>query len=263
MLHLGIGMVRAGAPGGGSVPFRPEAQTVIAAMTTPPTEQRQGEINALVAALQDAAVWNRIGVLYVFAAHDQQAALINWKDPAGTPALATGSPPFTVDRGFVGDNTAAHIDTQVAWNAVPGLTQDDAHMGVYASISVGSATVAGQVTGANATISRNAGAFATRLHNAAAGNGGMIGTTPLHLCMSRAASTGYDRYVDGAFDTTHTVASEAPSTANLTGLRSNTAFAPSNVSLRAMHAGASLSAGQAAAMAGAIAAYMAAVGANA
>ena len=56
-------------------------EAIAAAFTTPPTTARKNLIDAAVVALKSAGVWTKLDALYLFAAADSQAAIINWKAP--------------------------------------------------------------------------------------------------------------------------------------------------------------------------------------
>lgn len=88
-----------------------EAATVAAAMSTPPTDARKAAIDALVGTLKTAGVWTALDILYVLAAADSQAALLNWKNPATFTAVPVNSPTFVADRGFTGDGAASRVRT--------------------------------------------------------------------------------------------------------------------------------------------------------
>lgn len=244
-------------------PFAAETLAVVAAMTAKPSDDRQRKIDALVKALVAAGVWSKMGVLYIFAAADAQASLLNWKAPAGTAALATNSPAFTADRGYVGDGTAAYIDTQQVWNVIPGVGQDSAHLGVYAFYGAASTANTSGLAGVGTVgVGRSAGNMISRMNATTATTSDAVPAVGTHLCASRASSAGYERYIDGAAVTAAVVASATPSAANLTALRRDAGYAPSPTSVRALHAGSALTAGEVLAARNAIQAYMAAVGAQ-
>lgn len=112
-----------------------ETDALIARMTTAPTTARETAINTLIKGLKDNGLWAKMDLLYVMAAHDEQAALLNWK---GSSFNATNSRmTFTTDWGF-GENTG------LSPNSAPGMTtgwnsQNDAvqftdnsmHIGVW------------------------------------------------------------------------------------------------------------------------------------
>lgn len=106
-----------------------EATALVARFSTPPTTQRKGQINALIAALKQSGVWSKLEVFYVLAAADSQAALLNWKANASN-LTATSSPTFAADRGYTGNGTSSYLSISGGWT--PSLmTQNDAHVSVY------------------------------------------------------------------------------------------------------------------------------------
>jgi len=109
--------------------FDTDAQAIFAAFTTPPDGARKTLINDYVLALKVASVWDSLLGLYVFAAADSPAALINWKSPGTFNATLTNSPTFTQDRGFTGNGTSAYIDTNFTPSTDGGAvyTQNSAH----------------------------------------------------------------------------------------------------------------------------------------
>jgi hypothetical protein len=85
----------------------PDAMRVINAMTTQPSAARRDLIHRTVRLLKATVVWYTMDIIYYMAAHDEQAAKLNWKNP-GTYSLFVDSDTggsasditFTVDRGF-------------------------------------------------------------------------------------------------------------------------------------------------------------------
>ena len=103
-LALGLGL-----PAGAGAVRDPDAAAIMAAMAVPPGEVRAGQVDRLVTALKGCGVWQKLDSLFVFAAHNEQAARIDWKQPARV-AVAHGDPVFEPDRGWAFDGTA-YVDT--------------------------------------------------------------------------------------------------------------------------------------------------------
>lgn len=251
-----------GLQGGGLV-LDAATRTLLAAMTTQPTRSRKVAIDDMVAALKVGGVWSKLGFLYVFAAADSQAALLNWVSP-GITATATSSPTFTVDRGYTGNGSSALINSNYANNALANYTQNNCHVGAYVLWGGGADGPAIGNGGAASyfSIIRTGGALATRMQNTTETIGAAIDNGPNHVMMSRSSGATYTPYVNGAAQSSVTQTSAALASQNFSGLRNLTSYASSNVSLRAMHAGGALTAGQVTALYNAINAYMTAVGAN-
>lgn len=87
-----------------------EALAVFAAFTTPPDTTRKGHINTAIEALKTAGVWTKLDGLYLFAAADSQAALINWTVPGTRNASLVDVPTFAADRGFTTDGVNDSIN---------------------------------------------------------------------------------------------------------------------------------------------------------
>ncbi|MCJ8335736.1 MAG: hypothetical protein MJH10_16110 [Epibacterium sp.] len=117
-----------------------EAETYVNAMTVEPNDTRKGHIDTLVGGLKTDGLWSKIGLLYLLAAHDAQAGRLNAKTPASHALVNDGSAPtFTTDRGFTTDNTNM-LDTGLAENALPSVSETDCHMAVYVNDNTSSGT---------------------------------------------------------------------------------------------------------------------------
>lgn len=88
----------------------PDALSIIAAMSDAPDEARRNAINTLVEALKAAGTWPKRDLIRVYAAHDEQASRVDWKDPTQV-GTTTGTLTFTVDRGQQSDGSTGRIDT--------------------------------------------------------------------------------------------------------------------------------------------------------
>lgn len=119
----------------------PDAQAIIDEMTVTPDEARQMLISDLVAALKAAGVWTKFDVLFVFAAHTQQAALLNWKNPSVVPASNINATPFTVDQGFTGDGTNYINSNFNAATFGGGYALNDAHIAVRVNTNIAASMV--------------------------------------------------------------------------------------------------------------------------
>ena len=84
-----------------------------ARMTAPPDPARAALIDAAVRALKASGVWAKLDLLYCLAAHDAQAARLNWIG-ASFNLAAVNSPAFTADRGYAGDGATSYLAT--GWN---------------------------------------------------------------------------------------------------------------------------------------------------
>lgn len=89
------------------------SEAIFAEFTTPPSVTNKVNINRLVVTLQSASIWDNLDLLYVLAAADSQAALINWKNPGTKTLSAVNSPTFTAYAGYAGNGTTSRLNT--AW----------------------------------------------------------------------------------------------------------------------------------------------------
>lgn len=88
------------------------AQAIINAMVPTPTLERQTAINTLVKALKvNPAYWNGLGGLYLFKAHSEQAAKINWKSPGTFNCVNIGTMEFVADD-YIKANANSCLNTQ-------------------------------------------------------------------------------------------------------------------------------------------------------
>lgn len=109
-----------------------EAETLVAAMTVAPNGARKALIDTFIGALKTAGLWSKIDVMWVLAAHDEQAGRLNWKSPGNFTLTAVNTVTFTVDRGFAGDGSSGYLDT--GWHAgthAVQFTRDNASVSVY------------------------------------------------------------------------------------------------------------------------------------
>lgn len=236
---------------------------LIARMSVAPNETRAKLINALVRSLKDVGVWAKLDLLYVMASHDAQAARLNWVAASYTLA-AVNSPGFATDRGYAGDGSTSYLDSgfQPGVTAGSKAARNDVHLGSW---SLGNADPSGADAGnANFYIQpRSSGNFTSRCNDTATGTASVASALG-HSLISRTGSAGYSRYRDGVSLGDATAASGTPVSQNLlVGVR-NSATVPSSYTSRriaAVSCGSGLSAGEVAALRGALATYLAALGA--
>jgi hypothetical protein len=104
----------------------PETRTLIGRMSAEPSRGRKAAINRLIGRLKERGLWQspKIDALYVLAAHDSNAHLLNWF--ANNAATAAGGPIFTVDRGSAGDG----VDARLICQTPAGNPVGNAHIGI-------------------------------------------------------------------------------------------------------------------------------------
>lgn len=246
----------------------PASAALIARMSVAPDMGRSGLIDGLVRALKGAGVWGKLDALYLLAAHDAQAARLNWVS-ASYGLSVSGSPGFTADRGFTGDGNAAYLDSGFNPATAGGrFAQNDAHMGVWIGTDVAS-TAQFDIGSTRAAInSRRASVAAARLFaNAVAGDELALSpaTSVGWTCWSRGGSANYAAVRNGVAPTAVSQISGGLLSLPFYILAQSTmgpaATAHSMRRVQAACWGSQLSSGEMAALHGALAAYMAAVGA--
>jgi hypothetical protein len=117
-----------------------EADTLayIAEMSEAPDATRSHLINTYVLTLKDAGIWPLMDIIYLVAAHDDNASRINLKTP-GSFAMANVStgPTFEADAGQTGNGSSTALSTQ--WTPstqAVRFTQNDASMWVWCTTDV-------------------------------------------------------------------------------------------------------------------------------
>jgi hypothetical protein len=100
-----------------------------------------------------------LDLFYVLAAHDSQAARLNWKNPGTFTAAGVNSPVFETDRGYTGDGSSSRLRTLYT-PSTDGVNfiQDSASVWVWSRTNAQSNAVIGANGGTNRTdiILRNA-----------------------------------------------------------------------------------------------------------
>lgn len=118
-----------------------ETDALLARMTVAPSSTREAVINNTIKDLKDAGLWNKLDLLYVFAAHDAQASLLNWK---GASFNATNyDSTFSADWGY-GETTGNSPDSPpglgTGWNSQSDavqFTDNSMHIGVWGKAHAG------------------------------------------------------------------------------------------------------------------------------
>jgi hypothetical protein len=233
-------------------------------MSPAPDNARKIVINDLIVSLIADGIWAKLDVLWVLAAHDAQAARLNWKTPASFALTAVNSPTFTTDRGYAGNGTTSYLDT--GWDPATNgsnYTQNNASFGLWSRTSGQSAVnLMGTGTANVCTIvSRNTSDQSShRINTAGLGVGAasLDGSGFWHA--ERTASSASAIYKNGALEVAGAQTSAALSSSDFNLGRVNTTqFATTQFAAAFM--GASFSSGERSAFYTALQTYMTAVGA--
>ena len=241
--------------------YEPETYALLARMQVQPDVTRMGHINTLIAALKAQGIWTALDVFYVLAAHDVQAARLNW---VGNPYTLTevNSPTFETDRGFAGNGSTSYLDT--GWAPASGVnwTQNNAGFGIWSRTAAQQANgCAGTSTTASVVIKPRSttNVAQARVNETAVVNYGAVTDGSGWFTANRTGASATEAYRNAVSLGTGAVASAAVSSANINLGRANNFFAP--VQMAAACFGASLNQTEQTDLYTALNTYMTAVGA--
>ena len=241
----------------------PNAQLIISAFTTPPTDERAELINATVQRLKVGGVWPLLDVLYMFAAADSQAALVNWRKPGTFNATLVNAPTFAADRGFTGNGTTAYIETGYNLLSSGQYTETECHISARNLNAAGTADrFVGNAGGGSPIVFLNAAGgttVAAQLNGANVSSVAHGGNRAGFIVGVRRGTVSQRILWNGTFSGVGTVTSSAPPNQTLVALRSSTQF--NTYQIASLSAGGTLSDEQMTALYAAELAYMQAVGA--
>lgn len=110
------------------------------AMTQKPTAQRKQVIDRFIRGLISTGLWFKFDMLYLLAAHHEQASRLHLITP-GTKTLTitgvwTAATGFIADRGWTNTAAAAatdYLDPATNMSQLTNFTQNSAHMGVWST----------------------------------------------------------------------------------------------------------------------------------
>lgn len=254
---LGIGL-----PLGATGPYRaidPATVAYASAMSVAPTAARVSLIDAFVRAMKAGGLWTRLDLLYLLAAHDEQAARLNLMAPGAHTCTAVNSPSFLADQGFAGDGSTSCLSTGL--NPALGGTRfsvNDATLFVW-SLTDLNASAADIGSGTSTRLlARSSGSLAARANVAvtttvaAADSLGLVGWT-------RRNAGGHDFFRDGSVVATIEQASNTISNDVLRIGAAGTVYSARRLAVAGIGAG--LEPDHIAALAAACAGYLQSVGA--
>jgi hypothetical protein len=197
-----------------------ESTALFAAMSTAPSEARRGRLNQLIERLKaatdsgaTASIWSKLDVFFMFAASDEQAALLDWKRPAGRAATRAGAPVFTPGKGFAGLNTATDF-LDLNYNPSGengaqslGIGRDDGHASVYA-LNEGTTTTGALADGQRLNVrARNGTRALIRLNSSGNTSLGDNVATPCSVTAIRSSAAEQLAYRNGSLVATGPVSS--------------------------------------------------------
>jgi hypothetical protein len=176
-----------------------ETKRLVEHMLSEPRRSRTFAIDDTVAALKDAGVWEKLGALWVFAAHSAQAGLLNWKNPQKFTATNVLSSPFTIDEGFTPSAGTADRIVLGDLATIPLYTVNNAHAAVWCEGGTVSTAAMGQNSSAGTLVINPSDGteFRARMNDDTGDIVGLnVGRDGMYL-VSRSASSTYSGYKDG------------------------------------------------------------------
>lgn len=125
-----------GLIGPSNVVLDSSASAVISAFSTTPDVERQLAINDLIVRLKADGIWSKLDALYLLAAHESAAALVNWKNPGTFDITVVDAPVFTADSGYATDGVNDYLNTNFNPATAGGnYTQNSACFGFWSGTS--------------------------------------------------------------------------------------------------------------------------------
>lgn len=206
---------------------RPPAVSADAAATTAFLARTAGldatHINAykaLINGLVADGVWASLDLLNIFATQDATTALLNLVSTSFSPAVPSGTPTFTADRGYTGNGAAASINASYNPSTAGGnYTQNSAHYSSWVVTSGNGVWELG-TSDKTALIASFGGNIQMRINDVAA-SGAIAASSggTGHYIASRTSSTVRTGYVNGSsIGSAGSATSAAPDNANFFSL---------------------------------------------
>lgn len=242
--------------------YDPAAHALFAAFSAPPNNARKTVISDLIIRLRYAELWLKIDYLQIYAAHDTNAALKNWKNPGTGDATLVNAPTFTADRGYTTDGSTNYVETNFNFSTATLYTQNSAHWGFWSRTSGQTTNPTGWMDGTDGTAIQPRGSTdqsSHRINHAAATLGASTDGSGLFIA-SRSTSSNHVLSRNGVSIATGTATSVARNNASPSlGRSTAVAFTPREWSMSC--GGANLSATERVLIYNALNTYMLAVGA--
>lgn len=242
-----------------------DTDRLISYMTTRPDATRAGHIATLINTLKSSGVWSKLAVLYLLAAHDAQAATLNWMNPSRNALLLFNSPAITTDRGLQSDGSTSYAQItnfNIANGINAKLTLNDMALGAW--ITTAATGASAEFAATNSAIysrtSAGAGNIQTRANDQSTQTTSGLGTVTRLLSWSRLSSTAYKVYYRGAVVASPAIASTVfTSQASFIGRVAGGLYSNSQIGAAFMSAG--LTDAEMLALSNALDTYMTAIGA--
>jgi len=186
----------------GSPSYDADATALFARMSTAPNSTRKSTINTLVTSLKTEGIWDKLDTLYIIAAHDAQAARLNWMGNDSYNLTTSGSPVFVADRGYYIPGTPSYLN----WNWAPtngvNYTQNDATFGIWTRrdiITTSSAAGSGNSGSQSLIVARSTSdVLRYRINQNTTSNAGTVSDGFGLISISRTAANTTQAYKNGA-----------------------------------------------------------------
>lgn len=230
--------------------FDVATESLLDRMTTVPGSKRQNAIDTLIRSLKAAGSWAKMDALYVFAAHDAQAALLNWVSTSYNLSVGAGAPAFTANSHYLGDGVADWLDTgfNPTTASSPKLVQDSGHMFAWflTNLALSGPARSPACGNTNSCVTRHATASGgtTMRVNRSSLNSSATVSIPGHTGWTRSAAGLWELWGAGADIGGGTDASTALTNANFRVLASGGENTFGNNQIRFVHWGSNLSAAE-------------------
>lgn len=225
-----------------------ETSSLLAKMLPQPDDDRKAAIDIVYSALKIGAasgsnILAKLDALFLFGAHNVQAAPLNWA--GGVDVAASGGIAYEVDGGYVGDGVDGYLSAGVAPGGLTKFTQNSAFVCIGLNVDGANInSVVGQEGGSVVRLLVNpmtgTGAVSGRLNSAAtftttATVASRLGRTAL----SRINSTQISVYKDGTLVETAASTSATPSSQTdfISILRNNATYLDDGVNVFALGSG--------------------------
>jgi len=191
--------------------YEAEAVALFARFSSDPGATRKGHINTCIASLKTAGVWSKLSNLYVLAAHDSQAAKLNWVANARNITESGSGGTFTADRGFLSGVTGHKWIVDTTDGVI--FLQDSAHASVWVRNDATDTEPNPWQFGAGNSIHTNYGGGTAYidLHDSVNANAFSVAGSSGFTLANRSSSTARQAYKNGSSIGTATVTSSAVS----------------------------------------------------
>lgn len=156
MLGLGLSLWQQQRPSGGAPTpsYSPEAIALFARMTTQPDDAQKTRINNFIVGWIATGKWATDDAIWLHAAHDSQAALLNLKPNPAYDCSPVNGPTFRAFGGFMPDGSSSYLSTgfNPATAVSPFHTQNNGSLWVRSNTdNTGAGSLAGFFDGTKGT----------------------------------------------------------------------------------------------------------------